>query len=31
MWLKSALQEHYNIIRKSHSGHLNKSIDELLK
>ena len=30
MWLKSALQEHY-IIRKSHSGHLNKSIDELLK
>lgn len=30
MWLKSALQEHYNIVRKGHSGHLNKTIDELL-
>jgi hypothetical protein len=30
MWLKSALQEHYNITRKGHSGHLNKTIDELL-
>lgn len=30
MWLKSALQEHYGIVRKGHSGHLNKTIDELL-
>ena len=30
MWLKSALQNHYNIVRKGHSGHINKSIDELL-
>lgn len=30
MWLKSALQEHYGITRKGHSGHLNKTIDELL-
>ena len=30
MWLKSALQEHYNITRKGHSGHINKTIDELL-
>ena len=30
MWLKSALQEHYGIIRKGHSGHLNNTIDELL-
>jgi hypothetical protein len=30
MWLKSALQNHYGITRKGHSGHLNKTIDELL-
>ena len=30
MWLKSALQDHYGIIREGHSGHLNKTIDELL-
>ena len=30
MWLKSALQEHYGITRKGHSGHLNNTIDELL-
>lgn len=30
MWLKSALQEHYGIVRKGHSGHTNKTIDELL-
>jgi hypothetical protein len=30
MWLKSALQEHYDITRKGHSGHLNKITDELL-
>lgn len=30
MWLKSALQEHYGIIREGHSGHLDKTIDELL-
>lgn len=30
MWLKSALQKHYNVIRKGHSGHMDKSIDELL-
>ena len=30
MWLKSALYEHYGIVRKGHSGHLNKTIDELL-
>ena len=30
MWLKSALQNHYGIVRKGHSGHLNKTIDELL-
>ena len=30
MWLKSALQEHYGIIREGHSGHVNKTIDELL-
>lgn len=30
MWLKSALQNHYDIVRKGHSGHLNKTIDELL-
>lgn len=30
MWLKSALQNHYNIVRKGHSGHINKTIDELL-
>lgn len=30
MWLKSALQEHYGIVRKGHSGHLDKTIDELL-
>lgn len=30
MWLKSALQNHYGITRKGHSGHLNNTIDELL-
>ena len=30
MWLKSALQNYYGITRKGHSGHLNKTIDELL-
>lgn len=30
MWLKSALQNHYGITRKGHSGHTNKTIDELL-
>ena len=30
MWLKSALQEHYSIVRKGHSGYLDKTIDELL-
>ena len=30
MWLKSALQEHYGIIREGHSGHVDKTIDELL-
>lgn len=30
MWLKSALQEHYGIVRKGHCGHADKTIDELL-
>lgn len=30
MWLKSALQKHYGIVRKGHNGNLNKTIDELL-
>lgn len=30
MWLKSALQDHYGIIREGHSGHVDKTIDELL-
>lgn len=30
MWLKSALQYHYGIIREGHSGHVDKTIDELL-
>lgn len=30
MWLKSALQNHYDIIRKGHNGHINNTIDELL-
>lgn len=30
MWLKSALQDHYGIIREGHSGHIDKTIDELL-
>ena len=30
MWLKSALQNHYGITRKGHSGHVNNTIDELL-
>ena len=30
MWLKSALQNHYGIVRKGHCGHLDKTIDELL-
>jgi hypothetical protein len=30
MWLKSALQYNYGIIREGHSGHVDKTIDELL-
>ena len=30
MWLKSILQKHYGITRKGHSGHINKTVDELL-
>lgn len=30
MWLKSALQDHYGIVREGHSGHIDKTIDELL-
>jgi hypothetical protein len=30
MWLKSALQDHYGIVREGHSGHVDKTIDELL-